>query len=150
MKYYIVSGGFDPLHEGHISLIKSSREESDGVIVLLNSDAWLCRKKGKNSMSYETRKVICENLKGVEAVIGFDDGDNTASDGIRRVREAYPEAELVFANGGDRTRENIPETAVCQQYDVKLAFGVGGADKANSSSWLLRDWREGNAAKRAS
>ena len=74
MKYYIVSGGFDPLHEGHISLIKASREESDGVIVLLNSDAWLCRKKGKNFMSYETRKVICENLKGVEAVIGFDDG----------------------------------------------------------------------------
>ncbi len=81
--YYIVSGGFDPIHEGHIEMIKAGAAASDGVILLLNSDAWLCRKKGKNFMNYNTRRVICENLKGVIDVLAFNDDDNSASDGIR-------------------------------------------------------------------
>lgn len=141
-KYYIVSGGFDPIHEGHIEMIKASAALSDGVILLLNSDDWLCRKKGKNFMNFHTRRVICENLKGVISVLDFNDDDNTACDGIRRARSLYPEAELVFANGGDRTKSNIPETDVCKKYNVSLAFGVGGEDKANSSSWILADWKK--------
>ena len=82
--YYIVSGGFDPLHEGHIDMIKSSAQASDGVIVLANSDNWLCRKKGKNFHSITTRRAILENLKGVIDVLEFDDTDNSASDGIRK------------------------------------------------------------------
>ena len=142
MRYYIVSGGFDPIHEGHIAMIKAGRERSDGVILLLNSDEWLCRKKGKNFMNFKTRQTICENLKGVIDVLSFDDGDNSACDGIRRAREQYPDAELIFANGGDRTKDNIPEEPACKKYNVSLEFGVGGENKANSSSWILANWKK--------
>jgi D-beta-D-heptose 7-phosphate kinase/D-beta-D-heptose 1-phosphate adenosyltransferase len=144
--YYIVSGGFDPIHEGHIEMIKSSATASDGVIVLANSDDWLCRKKGKNFHSMKTRKAILENLKGVIDVLEFDDSDNSASDGIRKARAKYPNERLVFANGGDRGKDNIPETAVCHECNVELVFGVGGDNKANSSSWILAEWNKKEAS----
>lgn len=140
--YYIVSGGFDPIHEGHIEMIKASAAASDGVILLLNSDEWLIRKKGTNFMNFKTRKIICENLKGVMDVIAFDDTDNSASDGIMKARNKYPEAKLVFANGGDRTRENIPEEPMCIKCNVELKFGVGGENKANASSKILKEYVE--------
>ena len=140
--YYIVSGGFDPIHEGHVAMIKSSAEASDGVIVLVNSDAWLCRKKGKNFQNMTTRKTILENMKGVVDVLEFDDSDNSASDGIRRARQKYPDIHLVFANGGDRGKDNIPEIPVCKECNVDLVFGVGGTNKANSSSWILENWNK--------
>ncbi len=140
--FYIVSGGFDPIHEGHIQMIKHSAENSDGVIVLLNSDEWLCRKKGKNFQTITTRKVILENIKGVIDVLEFDDKDNSACDGIRKSREKYPHEHLVFANGGDRGKDNIPEGPVCEECNVDLAFGIGGAYKANSSSWILAQWTD--------
>ena len=124
-------------------MIKASKAKSDGVILLLNSDEWLCRKKGKNFMSFKTRLAICENIKGVVDAFGFDDADNSASDGIRKAREKYPDADLVFANGGDRTKDNIPETAAANECRVRLEFGVGGENKANSSSWILKDWKQG-------
>jgi len=139
-KYYIVSGGFDPIHEGHIAMIVESAKQSDGVIVLANSDEWLCRKKGKNFYSFATRYAILENIKGVIDVLGFDDSDNSACDGIKRVREKYPDADLVFANGGDRTKDNIPEMAACAENNVGMVFGVGGENKTNSSSWILKKW----------
>ena len=139
-KYYIVSGGFDPIHEGHISMIKASKQRSDGVIVLVNSDEWLSRKKGKNFMSFKTRLTICQNLKGVIDAFGFDDSDNSASDGLRKARKKYPNASLVFANGGDRTLENIPEAQTADECNIDLEFGVGGENKANSSSWILKNW----------
>jgi len=140
--YYIVSGGFDPIHEGHIAMIKASAEASDGVIVLVNSDNWLCRKKGKNFQNMTTRKTILENIKGVIDVLEFDDSDNSASDGIRKARQKYPDIHLVFANGGDRGKDNIPEIPVCNECNVDLVFGVGGTNKANSSSWLLDNWNK--------
>lgn len=140
--YYIVSGGFDPIHEGHVEMIKSAAQSSDGVIVLANSDAWLCRKKGKNFYSMKTRRAILENLKGVIDVLEFDDSDNSASDGIKKARIKYPDVELVFANGGDRGKDNIPEIAICEECGVKLKFGVGGDNKSNSSSWILNKWNE--------
>ncbi len=139
--YYIVSGGFDPIHEGHIQMISESAKASDGVIVLVNSDAWLCRKKGKNFYNINTRKVILENIKGVVDVLEFDDSDGSASDGIRIAREKYPNAHLFFANGGDRGKDNIPEGPACEEYGVDLVFGVGGDYKANSSSWILENWK---------
>ena len=142
MTYYIVSGGFDPIHEGHIEMIKSAAAASDGVIVLVNSDAWLCRKKGKNFQNMKTRKTILENIKGVIDVLEFNDDDNSASDGIRLAREKYPHETLVFANGGDRGKDNIPECPTCAKYNVDLAFGVGGENKANSSSWILENWNK--------
>ncbi|MBR2011908.1 MAG: adenylyltransferase/cytidyltransferase family protein [Alphaproteobacteria bacterium] len=139
-RYCIVSGGFDPIHEGHIAMIVESAKFSDGVIVLANSDDWLCRKKGKNFYSISTRRAILENIKGVIDVIEFDDSDNSACDGIRKVRQKYPDAELIFANGGDRTKDNIPEMPTCAECGVEIVFGVGGENKANSSSWILNKW----------
>ena len=139
-KYYIVSGGFDPIHEGHIAMIVESAKQSDGVIVLANSDEWLCRKKGKNFYTLKTRKAILENIKGVIDVLDFDDSDNSACDGIRKARQKYPDAELIFANGGDRTKENIPEMPTCTELGVGILFSVGGDNKANSSSWILNKW----------
>lgn len=140
--YYIVSGGFDPIHEGHIEMIKASAQASDGVIVLVNSDEWLTRKKGKFFQNFHTRQTICENIKGVTAAIGFNDDDNSASDGIRIVRKMYPNDRLVFANGGDRGKDNIREDAVCEECNVEKVFGVGGSNKANSSSWILEHWNK--------
>ena len=141
--YYIVSGGFDPIHEGHIEMIKASAQASDGVIVLLNSDDWLARKKGRGFQTFKTRKAICENIKGVIGVWGFDDRDNSASDGLRQVRKLYPNDRLVFANGGDRGKDNIREDAVCTECNIDRVFGVGGDIKANSSSWILEKWKAG-------
>ena len=138
--YYIVSGGFDPIHEGHIKMIEESAKASDGVIVLANSDAWLQRKKGKNFYSMKTRKIILEHIKGVIDVLEFDDSDGTASNGILRAREKYKNEHLVFANGGDRKKGNICEEDMCLKCNVDLAFGVGGDEKANSSSWILKAW----------
>jgi D-beta-D-heptose 7-phosphate kinase/D-beta-D-heptose 1-phosphate adenosyltransferase len=139
-RYFIVSGGFDPIHEGHIWMIDEAVQNSDGVILLLNSDEWLCRKKGKNFMSYGTREIICSHIRGVIDVLSFCDSDDSACDGIRKARAKYPEDELIFANGGDRTKENIPEKSICEELDIRLEFGVGGDYKANSSSWILKKW----------
>ncbi|MCL2672856.1 MAG: adenylyltransferase/cytidyltransferase family protein [Alphaproteobacteria bacterium] len=143
--YYIVSGGFDPIHEGHVAMFKEAAAASDGVIVLLNSDDWLTRKKGKKFMSFETRHAVCENMKGVIDVLAFDDSDNSACDGIARARKKYPSDHLVFAKGGDRTAENIPEPAACAEHGVEMKFGVGGSDKPNSSSWILEKWKKDDA-----
>lgn len=140
--YYIVSGGFDPIHEGHIAMIKAGAELSDGVILLLNSDDWLRRKKGKEFMSFKSRYAVCSHLKDVIDVLQFDDSDNSANDGIAKAREKFKDAKLVFANGGDRTSENIPETDTCKRYDIELKFGIGGENKSNSSSWILKNWNK--------
>src|SRR5574344_2321564 len=144
MKYYIVSGGFDPIHEGHISMIMNAASKCDGVIVLLNSEELLKRKKGKNFHSTLTRKVICSSIKSVIDVIEFDDSDGSACDGILKVRNKYKDAQLVFANGGDRTKENIPEESICLANNISLEFGVGGDFKANSSSWIIKAWESVN------
>ena len=131
----VVSGGFDPVHSGHISMINDAAVLGR-VVVLLNSDEWLTRKKGKPFMPFAERKNILENFKNVTMVLGFDDLDNTAIDGLERVKALYPNHPIVFCNGGDRTKENIPEMQVD---GITFAFGIGGSHKANSSSWILRD-----------
>lgn len=133
----VVSGGFDPLHSGHIALLKGAFNEcKKPVIVLLNSDAWLTRKKGKPFMPFEERKAVLESNVYVGEVYAFDDEDDTAIRGLEMLNEKYPRDTLVFCNGGDRTEKNIPEMA-CKF--AQFRFGIGGTDKKNSSSWLLRD-----------
>ena len=139
MKIVLVTGGFDPIHSGHISYLNHADHLGDHVVVGLNSDAWLTRKKGRPFMSWRERMVVLDNLHMVGEVIEFDDSDGTACDAIRQVRARYPNDEIVFANGGDRTAENIPEMVF---EDVEFVFGVGGDDKANSSSWILEDWKK--------
>ena len=146
--YYIVSGGFDPIHEGHIENILESKNNSDGVIALVNSDEWLCRKKGKNFMNFKTRSTVVGAIKGVIDVIAFDDSDNSACDGLRKARAKYPNDTLVFAKGGDRTADNIPEIPVCKELNIEIKYNVGtkisGHQKPNSSSWILKNWDERN------
>jgi mannose-6-phosphate isomerase-like protein (cupin superfamily) len=109
------------------------------VVVGLNSDEWLTRKKGRPFMLWCERMVVLDNLHMVGEVIEFDDSDGTACDAIRKVQEKYPNDEIIFANGGDRTKDNIPEMAF---EDVEFVFGVGGEDKKNSSSWILEEWNK--------
>ena len=138
MKIVIVTGGFDPLHSGHISLLNHADHLGDHVIVGLNSDDWLTRKKGRPFMLWRERMIVLDNLHMVGEVIEFNDDDGSSIDAIRKVKEKYPDDEIIFANGGDRTSENIPEQVFD---DVKFVFGVGGDNKANSSSWILEEWK---------
>ena len=138
MKIVIVTGGFDPIHSGHIALLKEAKNLGHALAVGLNSDEWLRRKKGHEFMPWSERSAIIENLKMVDVVFSFDDSDGSAIDAIKRVKEVYPDDELIFANGGDRTKDNIPEMIFD---DVEFVFGVGGEDKKNSSSWILEEWK---------
>lgn len=139
-KIVLVTGGFDPLHSGHIAYFKAARALGDTLIVGLNSDEWLERKKGRAFMPWNERLCIINNLSMVDEVYTFDDEDGSARHFIQQVRAHYPTAELIFANGGDRTDKNIPEMDVVDS-NLKFVFGVGGFDKANSSSWILEEWR---------
>lgn len=139
MKVIIVSGGFDPIHSGHIAYFKSAKRLGDKLIVALNSDQWLVNKKGKYFMPFNERKNIIENLTVVDAVIDFDDDEQgSAINALIKVQKDYPYDEITFANGGDRNEKNIPEMKV---NGINFAFGVGGDDKKNSSSWILKNWQ---------
>lgn len=138
MKIVIATGGFDPIHSGHIRYLESAKQMGDRLIVGLNSDEWLTRKKGKAFMPFAERQAVLTALSCTGYVIPFDDSDGSAVSLLEELKRNYPYAELIFANGGDRTAENIPEMAV---KDVIFKFGVGGEDKKNSSSWILEDWK---------
>ena len=141
MKIIIVSGGFDPLHSGHIAHFRAAKELGDILIVGLNSDEWLTRKKGKPFMPIDERLSIIRELRVVDLAFAFNDDDNSSRDLIQKVLELY-ESDVVFANGGDRTHDNIPEVEQFKDNPkVSFEFGVGGDDKKNSSSWILANWR---------
>ena len=139
MKIVIVSGGFDPIHSGHIAYLNSAKKEGDMLIVALNSDAWLEKKKDKYFMPFSERKIILENISSVDEVIDFEDDDiGSAINALEIVKKAYPEDKIFFANGGDRNSQNIPEMKV---EGINFIFGIGGEDKKNSSSWILKNWQ---------
>jgi D-beta-D-heptose 7-phosphate kinase/D-beta-D-heptose 1-phosphate adenosyltransferase len=130
----LVSGGFDPVHAGHIRMIRDAAQHGD-VIIVANSDDWLYRKKGFVFMEWERRVEILNAIKGVILVDSVDDSDGTVCEAIRRLVPTY------FANGGDRGRTNTPEQAVCEEIGVKLLWGVGGEEKLDSSSELAKKVR---------
>lgn len=138
MKIVLVTGGFDPLHSGHIAYFNAAKALGDKLIVGLNSDAWLTRKKGQPFMSWYERSKIIQALKMVDYVIEFDDSDGSARLACKLVKEMFPDDTVVFANGGDRTAKNIPEMDVP---GIVFSFGVGGGEKLNSSSWILEEWK---------
>jgi len=141
-KIVLITGGFDPLHSGHIAYIKAARELGDSLIIGLNSDEWLRRKKGQEFMPWEERATIIAELNNVDRVINFNDSDNSAKDAIKKVRALHPHAQIIFANGGDRTKDNIPEMdLLSEMLHLDFVFGVGGEDKKNSSSWILQEWK---------
>ncbi len=138
MKISIVSGGFDPIHSGHIAYFESAKSYGDLLIVALNSDEWLVRKKGKPFMSFKERKKIIESLVMVDRVIDFeDDTSGSATNAILKVKNLYPDDEIIFCNGGDRDKNNITEMKI---ENVNFVFGVGGDNKINSSSTILKEW----------
>ena len=139
-KIVLITGGFDPLHSGHIAYFKAAKTLGDMLIVGLNSDEWLERKKGRAFMPWNERLCVVNNLSMVDEVYTFDDTDGSAKSFIRQVRAHYPDAALIFANGGDRTASNIPEMDIIDD-NLEFAFGVGGDEKKNSSSWILEEWK---------
>jgi cytidyltransferase-like protein len=144
MKIVVVSGGFDPIHSGHIALLRDAAELGDILVAGLNSDEWLTRKKGKPFMSFEERKIVLGAIQWVDAVWAFDDADNTACDLLNKVRQYYLQDttetyEFVFANGGDRIEANNAEISV---EGWEFVYGIGGYNKKNSSSKILKEWNE--------
>lgn len=147
-KTIMVSGGFDPLHIGHVQMMEAAAQYGD-LIVVVNSDDWLLRKKGYVFMPVFERCQIIAALACVSAVCPMKqtmvygrfhtltaehfigDDDNTCIDAIRKLRPDY------FANGGDRTKKNVPEQAICDELGVEMLWGIGGEDKPQSSSWLV-------------
>jgi len=138
----LVTGGFDPLHSGHIEYFKAAASYGNILLVGVNSDAWLARKKGRSFMPIDERAEIISHLGMVGGVVRFDDefdADGSAKNFIQMTLNNYPTAKVVFANGGDRTDANIPEMDI-QDPRLKFVFGVGGENKKNSSSWILKEW----------
>ncbi len=130
-----VSGGFDPIHKGHVMMIREAAEYGH-VIVFLNSDDWLIRKKGYKFMSFEERAFIAGSIKGVTVVSNVDDSDDTVCAGLKRFRPDY------FANGGDRSATNTPEMDVCEELGITMLWNVGGG-KVQSSSDLVTKAKAG-------
>ena len=136
----LVTGGFDPLHSGHIAYFRAAKQLGDTLVVGVNSDAWLVRKKGRAFMPWLERMNIVKNIKDVDFVLEFNDDDGSAKQAIKLARQTWPDHKIVFANGGDRTDANIPEMEFIDS-NLEFAFGVGGFNKANSSSWILEEWK---------
>lgn len=139
----LVTGGFDPLHSGHIEYFKAAKKLGDELWVGLNSDEWLTNKKGRPFMPMAERVAIIKELSVVDKVISFDDSDGSATGAIyKTMATTSSNTQIIFANGGDRTSENIPEMEVYKdQPNVRFKFGVGGENKMNSSSWILEEWK---------
>jgi cytidyltransferase-like protein len=140
MKIVMVTGGFDPLHSGHIAYFEAAKALGDMLIVGLNSDEWLRRKKGRAFMHIYEREQIVSALRVVDRVVCYPDADDSSKNAITGVRKMYPDATIIFANGGDRTQQNIPEMDVDDD-NIEFVFGIGGEDKKNSSSWILDEWK---------
>lgn len=139
MKIVVISGGFDPIHSGHIAYINAAKKFGDKLIVALNSDNWLKEKKEKYFLPFIERKIILESIRGVDEVIDFDDDEyGSCIKGLEKIKNLYPNNKIVFCNGGDRNKQNIPEMSVP---NIEFAFSVGGDNKANSSSWILKNWQ---------
>ena len=137
----LVTGGFDPLHSGHIAYFKEAKNLGDKLIVGVNSDDWLTRKKGRPFMPFKERCAIIKELSVVDKVIGFDDNDDSACQAIFHTMSTNT-GTIIFANGGDRTNTTTPEYATYGDHpQVEFAFGIGGKNKANSSSWILDEWK---------
>tara|TARA_Y100001973_G_C5178526_1_gene323492 strand:+ start:615 stop:1043 length:429 start_codon:yes stop_codon:yes gene_type:complete len=140
MKVSIVSGGFDPIHVGHIELFERARELSDELWIVLNTDEFLTNKKGKPFMPFEERRKILKSLSVVDVVVPCVDKDQTVCKTLKKLKKttAITDTQLFFCNGGDRTSgKNTPEHKLCEEIGIKTVYGLG--DKIQSSSWLTND-----------
>ena len=138
-KVSLVTGGFDPIHSGHISYFKRAKDLSNYLVVGLNTEEWLTRKKGQYFQSWKERAEIIRHLDMVDAVISWDDADDSACGAIAKCLEITD--KVIFCNGGDRIKSNIPEVlGYSDDPRVYFKYGIGGEEKENSSSWILRGY----------
>ena len=140
-KLSLVTGGFDPIHSGHISYFTRAKDFSDYLVVGINTEEWLTRKKGQYFQSWVERAEIIRHLNMVDAVISYDDSDDSSCEGIAKCLEIAE--TVVFCNGGDRGKDNTPETIKYKDNPrVQFEYGIGGEDKRNSSSLILKGYFE--------
>jgi len=138
MKIVVCTGGFDPLHTGHIQYLTEAANFGDMLIVGLNSDTWLEKKKGRAFMPWAERAAVLRAMRVVTRVESFADDDiGSARNLLIQIKRQFPYADIIFANGGDRTENNIPEMDIP---GIDFVFGIGGFAKSNSSSWILEEW----------
>lgn len=135
MKIVIESGFFNPLHGGHLDMIEAGAKLGDKLVVIVNNDAQQVMKKGKVILDEQNRLRLISALRDVDESFIAVDEDGSVIKSLEKVALAYPNDELVFANGGDRDSEKaIPEGDVCRKYNIEMIFGVGGVEKADSST----------------
>ncbi|MBI2612567.1 adenylyltransferase/cytidyltransferase family protein [Candidatus Kaiserbacteria bacterium] len=134
-KWVAVSGGFDPIHVGHVRLFKAARRLGDKLVVILNNDSWLRAKKGFVFMPQKERAELIRAFPFVDKVVltdhKKDDPDRSVTRALSKVRPA------VFANGGDRFKKNVPEVSACKRLGIKMVYNVGKGGKVQSSSWMI-------------
>ena len=140
----IVSGGFDPIHPGHIMMMKDCLKFSNYLIVGVNSNKWLINKKGNYFMDIQHRLYVVSSLNVVNETMEFEDDHNgSANNLLIKIRNKYSNDKIIFANGGDRSDSSkILEFETAKQYNIDLKFGIGGSHKESSSSDLLERWSE--------
>ena len=140
-----VSGGFDPIHIGHVRMFNEAKKLGDKLVVILNNDNWIKKKKGAPFMPDHERKEVIEALASVdEVMLTFHTENPTDVSVCKELEVLRPD---IFANGGDRTSNNIPEVPVCEKIGCKMVFSVGQGGKVQSSSWLLKRYKENNNEK---
>ena len=130
----VLSGGFDPLHVGHVRMIEAARTYGR-IVIVVNSDAWLLRKKGYIFMPYKERSEILRSIRNV-SVSAVDDADGTVCEALERLRPYY------FGNGGDRTTANAKEHELCVRLNIRELFGLGGGKVQSSSTLVANTKRE--------
>jgi cytidyltransferase-like protein len=131
----IVSGYFNPVHIGHIELLKAAQALGDKLLVIVNNDKQQLLKKGKIIIQEEERMEIARAIRYVDDVILSIDDDPTVIRTIEKIAMDYPDHRIIFANGGDReSAKVVPETIVCKKFNIKMLFDVGGTEKLNSST----------------
>ena len=139
-KTVAVSGGFDPVHVGHVRLFSEARELGDRLVVILNNDNWLTKKKGHVFMPEKERKEVIEAFEAVdEVIVSFHSEDSEDMSVCEELKKIKPD---IFANGGDRTKKNIPEIPVCKAIGCEMIFSVGKGGKIQSSSWLVEKYKK--------
>ncbi|MFZ2167302.1 MAG: adenylyltransferase/cytidyltransferase family protein [Minisyncoccia bacterium] len=136
-KVVAISGGFDPIHIGHVRMFKEAKALGDELVVILNNDHWLVNKKGFSFMPEDERKEIIESIAGVDRVVITDHVPGDADRSVcRALREIQPH---IFANGGDRKPDGdpVPEVEVCDELGIEMVYNIGTGGKVQSSSWLI-------------
>ena len=146
--YVLVSGGFDPVHVGHLRMFQDAKKLSNNVVLLLNNDEWLIKKKGKPFMNENQRKEILDEFKSITEVIIQTSSDKSSSSAIEEFVKNNPNKNICYCNGGDRNNiQNILEADICKKLNVSLEFGIGGEEKVESSSQLTKNYL-GNVEER--